>query len=302
MEQEVKKRSKKKLGSYPSVSVVLSITLALFVLGLFGLLIIHTERLTTLIKESIEIQVYLQKDITENQRMKVQKTLSTEPYVLKGQNGPEIVYVSKEEAALEFKDATGEDFSEFLGENPLRDLLRVKISPPYQQSDSLQHITASINKMGGVFEVAYVANLIDSINQNIAKISLVLAGFALILIFIVILLINNTIKLALFSQRFLIRSMQLVGATSGFIILPFLRRASLYGLIAGILAASSLYALLHYAYQQIEELISSSGFEPFHVGGIDQSIRIEVFGDLHEFGPLGKTVTLEEVKRQLTHS
>ena len=254
MESEIKKRTKKKLGSYPYLSVVLSITLALFVLGLFGLLIIHTERLTTLIKESIEIQVYLRKDITENQRIKIQKTLSTEPFVLISQNGPEIIYVSKEDAAIEFKNATGEDFSEFLGENPLRDLLRIKIDPDYQQLDSLEQITASVNDMSGVFEVAYVANLVNSINQNLAKISIVLAAFSLILILIVILLINNTIKLALFSQRFLIRSMQLVGATSGFIRIPFLRRASFYGMISGAIAVGGLYALLSYSYQQIEEL------------------------------------------------
>jgi len=254
VESEIKKRTKKKLGSYPYLSVVLSITLALFVLGLFGLLIIHTERLTTLIKESIEIQVYLRKDITENQRIKIQKTLSTEPFVLISQNGPEIIYVSKEDAAIEFKNATGEDFSEFLGENPLRDLLRIKIDPDYQQLDSLEQITASVNDMSGVFEVAYVANLVNSINQNLAKISIVLAAFSLILILIVILLINNTIKLALFSQRFLIRSMQLVGATSGFIRIPFLRRASFYGMISGAIAVGGLYALLSYSYQQIEEL------------------------------------------------
>jgi cell division transport system permease protein len=254
VESEIKRRPKKKLGSYPSISVVLSITLALFVLGLFGMLLIHTNRLTTIIKESVEIQVYLQKEISENQRIKVQKTLAAEPYVVLGEDGPDIVFVSKEEAAEEFKEATGEDFSDFLGENPLRDLLRVKINPDYQPIDSLSQIITAIEAMGGVYEVAYVANLVDSINQNLAKISVILAGFALILILIVILLINNTIKLALFSQRFLIRSMQLVGATSRFIRMPFLKRASLYGLLAGVLATGGLYGLLTYAYQRIDEL------------------------------------------------
>jgi cell division transport system permease protein len=254
VESEIKRRPKKKLGSYPSISVVLSITLALFVLGLFGMLLIHTNRLTTIIKESVEIQVYLQKEISENQRIKVQKTIAAEPYVVLGEDGPDIVFVSKEEAAEEFKEATGEDFSDFLGENPLRDLLRVKIDPDYQPVDSLSQIITAIEAMGGVYEVAYVANLVDSINQNLAKISVILAGFALILILIVILLINNTIKLALFSQRFLIRSMQLVGATSRFIRMPFLKRASLYGLLAGVLATGGLYGLLTYAYQRIDEL------------------------------------------------
>ena len=108
--------------------------------------------------------------------------------------------------------------------------------------------------MGGVFEVEYVENLVASINQNVTKIGLVLLGFAAILILIVIILINNTIKLALFSQRFLIRSMQLVGATSGFIRRPFLTRAAAYGVIAGLLAVGSLWLMIVQAYSRVEDL------------------------------------------------
>jgi len=252
--EEIKKRPKKKLGSYPSLSVVFSIAMALFVLGLFGLLLIHTNKLTNIIKESVEIQVYLKKDITETQKSRVQKTITNEPYVVLIDNAPQALFISKEEAAVEFKEATGEDFSEFLGDNPLRDLLRVNIKPEYQVADSMEVIVLSIQAMRGVYEVAYVSSMVDSINENLAKISVILAGFALILVLIVVLLINNTIKLALFSQRFLIRSMQLVGATRNFIRLPFIKRASLYGLIAGIVAVLGLAGLLNIAYRRVEEL------------------------------------------------
>lgn len=254
MEKGTKKRLRKTLGSYPSITVVLSISLALFVLGLFGLLLIHTDKLTRIIKQNVEIQVYLNKNITDAQKTKIQKTLGSNEYILLERGEPWIVFVSKEQAAEEFIKATGEDFSKFLGDNPLRDLLRVKIRPGYQQLDSMKTITNSIKSMGGVYEVVYVESLVNSINTNIAKISIILVAFSIILILIVILLINNTIKLALYSQRFLIRSMQLVGATGTFIKKPFLARAMFYGFIAGGITVSSLYALTRYAYKYIEDL------------------------------------------------
>ena len=254
MVTKIKKRPKKKLGTYPSVSVILSITLALFVLGLFGLLIIHTNNLTRMIKENVEVQIYLQKEITNAQKTKIQKTLGSDDYVLTSEGQPEIIFVSKEEAAEEFEKSTGENFSEFLGDNPLRDLFRVKIKPEYQQSDSMQWITSSVESMGGVYEVVYVQSIVDSINRNITKISLILIAFASLLVLIVILLINNTIKLALFSQRFLIRSMQLVGATSSFIRLPFIKRAIGYGIISSVISSVSLYGVTQYAYAKIEDL------------------------------------------------
>jgi len=247
-------RKKKKLGSYPFVSVVFSITLALFVIGLFGLLILHTNKLTQLIKENIEIQVYLKKDITDSQRIQVQQALSTKEYAAK--NGDEILisFISKEQAAEEFIKETGEDFSDFLGENPLRDAYILKIAPDFHENEKLKTIKNDIEEMNGVFEVVYIESLVDSINQNLTKISLVLLGFAVILLLAVVILINNTIKLALFSQRFLIRSMQLVGAKASFIQKPFLMRATLHGILAGVIASVLLYVLMNFANDRVEDL------------------------------------------------
>jgi len=253
-EKGFRKRPKKRLGSYPAVSVVFSIFLALFIIGLFGLLLIHTSKLSGIIKQNIEVQVYLDKSISDTQITQIQKRISTENYILSNSDGPQVLFVSKEEAAEQFKKDTGEDFSNFLGENPLRDLFRIKINSNYQFSDSLRNVSASIENMSGVYEVVYVENLVDSINDNVTKVSLVLLGIAALLVLIVILLINNTIKLALFSQRFLIRSMQLVGATAQFIQRPFITRSIMYGLLAGLIACGSLFGIMRYAYREIEEL------------------------------------------------
>ncbi len=247
-------RKKKKLGSYPFVSVVFSITLALIVIGLFGLLLLHTKKLTSLIKNNIEVQVYLDKNISENNIVRLRNILSNSEYVIKENDEPSIMFISKEDAAKQFIDETGEDFTEFLGENPLRDVFVIKIDQEYQKTDSLSLIKAELEQLQGVFEIIYLESLINSINRNTAKISLILFGIAVLMLGIVMVLINNTIKLALFSQRFLVRSMQLVGAKSSFIQWPFLVRSISHGLISGILASTILFLVLKYANNKIEGL------------------------------------------------
>ncbi|MEO0552889.1 MAG: permease-like cell division protein FtsX [Bacteroidota bacterium] len=251
---ESKQRKKKKLGSYPYLSVVFSIFLSLVVIGLFGLLFIYANKLTTIIKENIEIQVYLKKGISDNQRIQVQKTLSAKDYVAKKNNELQIRYVSKEQAAEKFIKETGEDFSTFLGDNPLRDAYVVKMASESQSPEVLEQAKKEIEKITGVFEVVYLESLVDSINKNLTKISVALLGFSGILIIIVILLINNTIKLALFSQRFLIRSMQLVGAKASFIQRPFLMRSVWHGLFAGVFASLAVLVFLQFANREIEDL------------------------------------------------
>lgn len=251
---EQKTRRKRKLGSYPFISVTLSISLALFVIGLFGLILIQANKLTDLIQENVEIQVFLSKDISESEITRIQRTVESKAYVLKRENNPSVSLITREEAARQFVEDTGEDFREFLGDNPLRDLLVVNIEPDYQSADSLRMIKSDIEKLRGVFEVAYVDTLVESINQNLARIGFVLFGFFLVLLIVVVILINNTIKLALFSQRFLIRSMQLVGATGAFIRRPFLLRSVLYGLVAGGVACAGLLLVLRYVNTRIEDL------------------------------------------------
>ena len=229
-----------------------SITLALFLIGLFALLMIQSNKLKGQIQEHITVQIYLDKFITENDKIRINKILSQKKYVMKNGDAPMVEFISKEDAAADFIESTGEDFVEFLGENPLRDAFVLNVSPAYQAEDSLKWIEKELSSLDSVFEVVYVQNLVQSINKNITKISIILIGFTGILLITIIVLINNTIKLALFSQRFLIRSMQLVGAKSSFIIKPFLQRAGLQGLISGILASALLYGLLLYVNRVIE--------------------------------------------------
>jgi cell division transport system permease protein len=249
---------KKKLGSYPYVSVVLSITLALFVIGVFGLLMIYSKELERVVLENVKIQVYLKSQLSENQKKEIEKSLSTRYFIPKINSDvstKQIQFISKEEAAKQFIKETGEDFQKFLGENPLRDAFLVSVSPLYHDKQSMAKIKGEVEKINGVFQVYYIENLIDSINKNVAKIGLVLLGLSALLLITVVLLINNTLRLALFSQRFLIRSMQLVGATRWFIQWPFLLRASFHGLLAGLIASGLLATVISFANKRVEDLI-----------------------------------------------
>ena len=260
--EEKKTRKKRKLGSYPFASVVFSITVALLVLGLFGWLLLHSSRLGTRIQESVEVQVYLSKNINQSDITKIRTVIASKPYVLV-KDVPQINLITKEEAAQQFIEATGEDFKDFLGDNPLRDLFAVKVKGGYQVVDSLNQIKAEIEGIRGVFEVEYEESLIESINENLTKIGFILLGIAVFALIVVIILINNTIKLALFSQRFLIRSMQLVGATSSFIQRPFLYRSMMYGFFAGVLSCGLIYGFTMYMnsiIEGLEELQDMNGF------------------------------------------
>lgn len=250
-----RKLKKKKLGSYPFISVVFSTTLALFVMGLFGLLLLITNNLKSIIQENVEVQVFLNKNLSESEITKIVKILSTKDYVVKKDGNALIEHITRDEAARQFTQETGEDFVAFLGDNPLRDVVTLKISPEYHDSPNLAEIKKEIGYIRGVFEVTYIESLVNSINQNVRKISYILIGFSTILLVVVVILINNTIKLALFSQRFLIRSMQLVGATARFIRTPFLLRSAMFGLLSGGIASAMIWALLQATEQQIKGIL-----------------------------------------------
>jgi len=254
MSREKKYRKKKKLGHYPFFSVIFSMTLALFILGLFALLISTTSSLTKVIQQNVEMQVYLKSNLSEPQQLRVNKSLASKEYVLKEENIESIRFISKKEAAEQFIEETGEDFMQFLGDNPLKDAFIVKISPEYHSSEKMKSVQQDIENLNGVFEVIYTNNMVQSINENITKISLVLLSISILLFVVIGILINNTIKLALFSQRFLIRSMQLVGATKGFIRKPFISRSILHGIVSGLLASTLLFGLLIYGNQKLEGL------------------------------------------------
>ena len=259
------RRQKRKLGSFPFLSVIFSITLSLVVMGIFGIAFIYLKTLTSIVQSNVEIQVYLDKSIRDHDVKRLEKIMTTRPYIRSDDATENIKFISKETAAEVFIRDTGEDFTKFLGDNPLRDAFSVKITNLYQSVDSLKAIEIDLRRLPGVYEVVFQESLIASINKNLRKIGILLLGMTLILLVAVIVLINNTIRIALFSQRFLIRSMQLVGATKGFIRWPFLKRSLIYGLVSGILASGIIFGIIQFAQHQIDDLDKLYAEEPLFI-------------------------------------
>lgn len=246
----------KKLGSTPNVMVVISLTIALFLIGMCGLLTINARKLAELVKQNVELQVYLDDDLTTSKLDSIYKTLAKKEFVLLKENSPQINFISKEVAAKQFIEESGEDYRKLLGDNnPLHNLYAVKIKQEYFNDAKLKEIKVALEIIPGIHEVAYVENFVDEVNKNISKIYLVLSVFVMLLLLIIIILVNNTIKLSLYSQRFLIRSMQLVGATNGFIRKPFIIKGALQGLTSGLVASSFLILLQQLAVRKVEGLV-----------------------------------------------
>lgn len=286
-------RKKKTLGHFKFGSVLFSTTLSLFIVGLFGVILIQAKTLTSMIRENIEVQVFLEKNIAQKDLDVIQDNLSKRSFILQKEDTLSIKFVSDEEAAATFIESTGEDFTQFLEDNPLRDSFVLTIAEEFQTSEQLEGIATEIEAIPGVFEVSYMTDLVDSINKNLLKISIVLGGFIMILIITVVMLINNTIRLALFSQRFLIRSMQLVGATRGFIRKPFLSRAFLFGMMAGAFASVILFTLVKYTQANIE------GFAMLQ----NQQLLVLLFGILIGVGGILSVLsTLRAVNKYLNMS
>lgn len=239
-------RRKKILGNFPFVIVFTSMTLALFVLGVFAFILVHATQLSQFLQESIEVHVILNKEISESQRAYIETQLNAQPFILRKDQTTMIKYVSENDARKDFVKSYGEDFMKVLDENPLHSSFILKINPQYLNKKALSDISLKISKWDQVKEVYYLEDLADQITKNIRLLTIVFVSFSVILLIITILLINNTIKLALYSQRFLIRSMQLVGARQFFIQKPFLARALSQGLISGATASLLLAGVYYY--------------------------------------------------------
>ncbi len=253
MIKKYKIKNKKRVGSYPFVTVIFSITLALFVIGLCGLLLLQASRLSKNIQENLEIYVYLDR-VDQQTIHQLDSVLKNKNYIQIKNDTAGIKFLSKEISAQKFMAEAGHDFVTFLGDNPLRDMFVINLKSEYYIDSKLKLIKEDLQKLPGVFEVVYQENLIQDIQKNIQRISFVLIAFSVLLLITIAVLINNTIKLAMFSQRFLIRSMQLVGAKSSFIRKPFLLRAAIHGFLSGLIASGILLILVQYANMQVEKL------------------------------------------------
>lgn len=245
-------RGPKKLGGYPAVAVVISITLSLVVMGVLGVLLLYSGALEQRIRKDVRVQVYLKSNLTETQRLQIENKLLSQDYVSKDPGS--VTFVSKEDAAKKLIQETGEDFEKLLGDNPLKEAYLVTINPEFHTVAQIARIKEDIQAMSGVFQVYYVEDVIEDINTNVTTISIILLAMIVILLITVVLLINSTLRLAMFSQRALIRSMQLVGAKNWFILRPFLARACGYGILAGMVAGGLLYGLSQYAQREFHDL------------------------------------------------
>jgi cell division transport system permease protein len=244
MSENTSKR--KLLGS--TVTTVISLSLVLFMLGLLGIIIINARKLSNNIKESISIQIILNDHAKEVNVQRLTKTIDATEYVKSTE------FVNKEEAAKRLQQDLGEDFIDFLGYNPLLSSINIHLKAQYANTDSLIWIEKELLNFKPVKAVVYQKSLIDMVNENINKISLILIVFTGLLMIIALALINNTIRLSIYSKRFLIKTMQLVGATPSFIRKPFIFTGVMNGIFASIVSILMLIGVLYFAQQQIPEL------------------------------------------------
>jgi cell division transport system permease protein len=244
------KHTKRQLTSSYFTSVI-SITLVLFMLGLLGLIVLHAHKLSDYIKENIGFEIIMQKDVREAGIIQLQKILDASPSVKSTE------YITREEATKRLTQDLGEDFIQWLGEeeNPLLPSIDVRFRAAWANNDSLAKIETEILAYTGVKEVFYQKSLVHLINHNLKRISIIILGFSVLLLVISVALINNTIRLSIYSKRFLIRSMQLVGATAGFIRRPFVWSGMMQGIIGALLALLLLSGILYLAIENIPELL-----------------------------------------------
>ena len=235
-------------GSY-AMSLV-SITLVLFLLGAFAIFMLHARKLSNHVKENIGFEVVMNSDVKEANILRLQKELDAMPAVKSTE------YITKEEAIERLSEDLGEDFLEWLGpeENPLLPSIDVRFHAAYANTDSIAVIESQLLENTDVKEVYYQKSLVDLINNNIRKIAIILMVISLILLLIAVALIRNTIRLSIYSKRFLVRSMQLVGATESFIRKPFLRQGVSQGFFGGLLADVFLVVILYAVSKRIPDL------------------------------------------------
>jgi len=217
---------------------IVSISLVLFLLGLLGFVMINARELSDYFRESLSFSVMLDEDAKEADIRMLQKDLDAKHFVKSTE------YISKEQAAENLKEDLGEDFLTFMGYNPLLPSIDVYLLADYTHPDSVLNIESYLMEYDVVNEVYFQESFLHLINENVRKISVFLLIFSGLLLFISLTIINNTIRLSVYSKRFIIRTMQLVGATRSFIRRPFLMRSVVHGIIAALLAIVLLMAIL----------------------------------------------------------
>ena len=238
-------------------STIISIALVLFMLGLLGIIVFNAKKISDHVKENIGFSLYLKDDLAEGRLSEIKSTLEKKEYTAR------LEYIDKEVAAQMMKDDLGEDFVDFLGYNPLSASFDLFLKAEYADEDGIASIEKELKRMPAFKEVIYQKDLLAEVNANIRKISIVLLSFSVLLLVIVVALINNTIRLAIYSKRFLIKTMQLVGATGGFIRRPFVARSVWNGFISGLIALLLLTAVLYSLSNNLPEFFDLQNFNAY---------------------------------------
>lgn len=220
--------------------MIISITLVLFLLGTLGFLILSSKRLANYFKEQVSMTIFLKDDAKEADIEQLQKTLSITEYV------KSLKFIPKEVAAETFSEEIGEDFVTFIGDNPLQNSIDLSLKAEFAEPEKMKELEKELSQNSFVSEVVYDKSLITLIHENVNRIGIILLIFSSLFTFIAILLINSSIRLSIYSKRFIIKTMQLVGATRGFIRRPFILTNIRLGILSAILAILLLYGCLTY--------------------------------------------------------
>jgi len=241
------------------ISTVFGIAMVLLMVGLLGLFLVYANNISRYVKENIVLNIFVDDAAHETDVLQLQKQLEGNVMVKQTQ------YVSKELAARNLQKDLGEDFVKFLGYNPLSQSIDVYLKADYTNNKDIEKFKAELLKNPLIKEIKYQQSLVDQMNQNVTSISLIILIFAGIFVVLSVALINNTIRLAIYSQRFLIKSMQLVGATKSFIRKPFLLYGIWHGLLGGLIAIILLVGTLYVAYRNIPDLVFLQNYTEFGI-------------------------------------
>lgn len=235
------------------ITSTVSVALVLVLLGVTILILFLGNGLSNYVKENMSFSVMLDSDITEAQIQQLRRNLDAQPFVKSSR------FVSKEESKDQLIKDLGEDPEELLGYNPAQDAIEIFLRSEYTNRDSITAVVQTIKQNSNVGDLLYHQEAIDLVNDNISKITTILLILTAVLLFISFALIRNTIRLSVYSNRFLINTMKLVGANWNFIRRPFIRRNILSGIVAGILANGIIYLIIRYfsrEYAQLGSMLS----------------------------------------------
>ncbi len=225
------------------ISVVVSISLVLFLVGVLGVILLNTRDLSNYMKEKVVVTVFLQDSASERDKELFANRLKEKPYTKK------TVFITKDEAAKTYSKEIGEDFVAFLGTNPLKDAIDLSLNSAYVSTEATKKVVAELEQEKAVYEVVYDQSIIKFLTHNIKRVSLWLLIFGGIFTLISVILINNSIRLSIYAKRFDIKTMQLVGATKRFIRRPFILKSVQLGIIGALVALIAISLLLLYIQQ-----------------------------------------------------